>query len=169
MNIKSLHEGVRRSLSDGLYDLFPSTIKYDGASDVEFSEYEVLEEDEMRIDLVFQKMYDFSPSLGDIYLGDIDIILKLNNIDNPLNIKKGMVLRYPNSGSLEGFRFTTDEETKSSKKSLVQKLATPNKQTRVDPKRKKYVDNDFSLPPTVNSTPKQPIIVEGNSFKIGGL
>ncbi len=169
MDIKSLFEGVRRTFNDDLYDLFPSTIKFDGGADVTFSEYEVLEEDEMRIDLVFQKMYELTPSEVGIYLGDIDIILKLNNIDNPLNIKKGMVLRYPNLGSLNSFRFERDEESKSSKKSLVQKLAKPNKQTRTDSNRKKYVDNDYSLPPTVNSTPKQPIIVEGNSFKIGGL
>lgn len=169
MDIKSLFEGVRRTFNDDLYDIFPSTIKFDGGADVTFSEYEVLEEDEMRIDLVFQKMYELKPSEVGIYLGDIDIILKLNNIDNPLNIKKGMVLRYPNLGSLNSFRFERDEESKSSKKSLVQKLAKPNKQTRTDSNRKKYVDNDYSLPPTVNSMPKQPIIVEGNSFKIGGL
>lgn len=169
MDIKSLFEGVRRRFNDDLFDLFPSTIKFDGGIDVTFSEYEVLEEDEMRIDLVFQKMYELNSTEVGIYLGDVDIILKLNNIDNPLNIKKGMILRYPNFGSLNSFRFETDEESKSSKKSLVQKLAKPNKQTKTDPNRKKYVDNDFSLPPTVNSKPKQPIIVEGNSFKIGGL
>jgi hypothetical protein len=169
MDIKSIFEGVRRSINGGLFDLFSSTIKFDGGSDITFAEYIVMEEDEMRIDLVFQKMYELSPAEVGIYLGDIDVILRLNNIDNPLNIKKGMVLRYPELGSIGSFRFEKDEETKSNKKSLVQKLAKPNKQTKMDPNRKKYIDSDYSLPPTVNSSPKQPIIVEGNSFKIGGL
>lgn len=168
MDIKSIFEGLRRSINGGLFDLFPSTIKYDSPG-ISFNEYTVLEEDEMRIDLIFQKMYELSPAEVGIYLGDIDVILRLNNIDNPLNIKRGMILRYPDLGGIGSFRFEKDEETKSSKKALVEKLAKPNKQTKVDSKRKKYIDSDYSLPPTVNSKPKQPIIVEGNSFKIGGL
>ena len=52
MNIKSLHKDVLRK--NGYYDLFKSTIRYN-ISGYYFSEYTVLEEDEMRLDLVLKK------------------------------------------------------------------------------------------------------------------
>jgi hypothetical protein len=57
-------------------------------------EYKVVLEDEMRVDLFFKNIYGIESSVLHLYLHD-DIILYINNIDNPLSIKEGMLLRYP--------------------------------------------------------------------------
>ena len=156
--------------SGGLLNLFRPTIKYDtGDQEITFNTYEVKTEDEMRIDLIFQKCYDLLPTDVGNYLENIDVLLALNNIDNPLNIQAGMIIIYPELGSFDSFRFEEDEESKAKKKSLAQKLGKPNKKTKVDPARKKFKENDFSLPPNVNPKPKAPVTVEGNKIKIGGL
>lgn len=168
MDIKSLYQQISQPTNGGLFNLFKPTIIYE-ADSVNYGYYTVQEEDEMRIDLIFQKIYELSGSEVGVYLENIDVLLTLNNIDNPLNIVQGMVIKYPELGSFESFRFANDEESKSKKKSLAQKLGKPNKKTKSDPSRKKYLENDFALPPTVNPKPKQPIIIEGGQFKIGGL
>ncbi len=172
MDIKSLNEQIRRNVSgrgkDGLYNLFRPTIK-DDDPEAKYQTYIVQEDDEMRIDLIMQKMYELLPTEIGIYLEHIDVLLTINNIDNPLNIKRGMVLKYPELGSFDSFRIGEDEESNKKKKSLLQKLGKPNKQTRVDPKRKKYLE-DVALPPTANRKPKLPVSIDSrNRFNIGGL
>jgi hypothetical protein len=61
---------------------------------VALREYKVVLEDEMRVDLFFKNMYGIESSVLHVYLHDVDI-LYINNIDNPLSIKEGMLLRYP--------------------------------------------------------------------------
>ena len=134
----------------------------------------VQQEDEMRIDLIFQKMYDLQSYEVGPYLENIDVILTINNIDNPLNISAGMVIKYPELGSFDLFRIENDEESSQKKKSIMEKLGKPNKKTKVDPKRKGYLNAGNALPPTVNSKPKAPVTLSnkgGNngSFLIGGL
>ena len=131
MDIKSLNEQVKRTSitkGSGLYNLFRPTIKCDNP-ETKYQTYVVQREDEMRIDLIFQKMYELLPWEVGPYLENIDIILTINNIDNPLNISQGMVLIYPELGSFDGFRIENDEESNSKKKSILQKLGKPNKQT----------------------------------------
>lgn len=170
MDIKSLNEQIlpikRKDIM--FFNLFRATIR-NSNPEANYSEYTVQQEDEMRIDLVFQKMYDLNPWEVGPYLENIDIILTINNIDNPLNIRQGMVLKYPDLGTFDGFRIEKDEESKIKKKSILQKLGKPNKQTRVDPRRKGYLDANNSLPPTVNKKPKAPVTLNRKSFLIGGL
>jgi len=167
MNIKSLHKDVLRK--NGYYDLFKSTIRYN-ISGYEFSEYTVLEEDEMRLDLVLKKMYDLSPSDANSYLENLDIICTINNLDNPLNIKRGMILKYPeNLGEFELYRIASEQDLQSRSKSITKQLSVPDKKTRTDSSRKKYVDSGYSLPPTVNSKPKNSVTIENGAFKIGGI
>ena len=73
---------------DGLFDLFEGYIIY--RSDIPLLDFEVQDWEEMRIDLIFQRMYNLEPNEVNIYLAEIDVILFINQIDNPLNIKKGM-------------------------------------------------------------------------------
>lgn len=167
MDIKSLSEDV--VLVDGYFDLFKSTIKY-RVDAYNLLEYTVKEEDEMRIDLIFQKMYSLPIGSVKDYLENIDVICTINNLDNPLNIKKGMILKYPEElSAFTYFRITTEEDLRSKKKSLTNKLGVPNKKTRTDSSRKDYVDNGYSLPPTVNSNPRKSVTIENGKFKIGGL
>ena len=84
MNIKSL---AQTRWINRKWDLnFPS-IK---VNEVQLESYTVQRGEDMRIDLVMKSMYD------DIYtFPEIDIILYINDIDNPINIREGMVLYYP--------------------------------------------------------------------------
>jgi hypothetical protein len=46
-------------------------------------------------------------------------------------------------------------------------LLNVNKTTRKDDSRKKYVEENFSLPPTFNERPQDPIKIENNQLVIG--
>ena len=125
--------------------------------------YTVQRGEDMRIDLVMKSIYD------DIYnFKDIDILLYINNIDNPLNIREGMILYYPESSAFEGYRFY-EEVSAAVKKSVKQSLGVLNKTTRVDEKRKKFLDSDYSLPPVVLQESRPSVTIDDNKIKVGGL
>lgn len=149
------------------YDFFQPTIK---SVDLrEFPTYEVGLEDEMRIDLIFQNIYELDSFQFRNYSKEIDVLLSINNISNPLNIKKGTVLKYIPLGQYEGFRII-ETDVLVNKKSISQKLGYPDKKTKQDKSRKDYVENNYSLPPTVNPSPVPPIrLGEGGAVSVGGL
>jgi hypothetical protein len=155
MSIKSIDDA---RYENGKWDLSVPGIRNIN-SDV--SLYTVQKDEDMRIDLVMKSMYDYS------ILSDIDIILYINNIDNPLNIREGMVLYYPSEESLENYRL--GEEVISKSKSVKQKLGVLNKTTRVDEKRKKFIDADYSLPPVVKQQSSPSVTFDSENIKIGGL
>ena len=55
--------------------------------DVQYATYKVQKGEEMRIDLVCESIYGST--------SHIDIILNVNKISNPLNIKEGITIIYP--------------------------------------------------------------------------
>ena len=93
---------------------------------------------------------------------NIDILLNVNRIDNPLNIKNGDVLRYPSENDIYLFRVTEDE------KQSVQKLLNRNKAPKKDSNRKDYIEKNYSLPPTVLQVPTEPVSIVGKDIVIGG-
>ena len=126
--------------------------------------YTVQRDEDMRMDLVMKSIYD-----DDIYtFKDIDIILYINNIDNPLNIREGMVLYYPESSLLADYRFYEEVNTTTSK-SVKQRLGVLNKTTRVDEKRKKFIDSDYSLPPVVLPESRPSVTMDEFKIRVGGL
>lgn len=128
-------------------------------------QHRVLEWQEMRIDLVLISMYGEIPNAMDA----IDIILAINGIDNPLNIKAGMILIYPNNiDNIDDFRYQ-DQSIKEERQNPLELLGKANKSTRVDEKRKAFVQNGYSLPPTVNKNPISPVRVESGNFIAGGV
>lgn len=132
-----------------------------GASDLE--SYIVQRGEEMRIDLVMKSIYD------DIFtFSQIDVILHINNITNPLNIREGMILYYPSSEALEEYRYYEDGSV-ASNKSIRQRLGYLNKTTRVDDKRKKFLDANYSLPPVVLPESRPSVIMDETKIKVGGL
>lgn len=155
MNIKSI-DGAR--YVNGKWDL-----SFPGISNINsnVSTYTVQKDEDMRIDLVMKSIYDYS------ILSDIDIILYINNIDNPLNIREGMVLYYPSEESLTNYRL--GDEVISKSKSVKQQLGVLNKTTRVDEKRKKFIDADYSLPPVVKQQSSPSVTFDSENIKIGGL
>jgi hypothetical protein len=168
MDIKSLYKYIKKSQTTGFYDLFTPT--FINNPSIRLNQYEVTKDDEMRIDLVFGNMYLIDISDLKSYLEDIDVILYINNIDNPLNIKEGMILDYPIIGELENYRYLPP--TTLSNNSITKQLGTPNtpdKTTRRDNSRQNYIENDYSLSPVVLDTPREPVRIENGRFSIGGL
>ena len=166
MDIKVLNEFVRFDEDLDLFDITQSYLVL--RNDVSFSEIEVEEWHEMRVDLLFRDMYNLEPFEVGLYLGNVDIILFVNNIDNPLNIKRGMTLRFPSSlEDFDKFRFT--EDPSSDRLSVKERLVVPNKSTKKDKSREKFKENGFSLPPTVLEKPRPPVRIENGQFSIGGL
>ena len=171
MDINSLNDIKKDTIltSDSLYDLFTITFFYN--SSILLNNYTVTIDDEMRIDSVFKNMFNIDISMLSTYLSDIDVILFINNIDNPLNIKEGMILKYPTKISdLDKFRYVLPSDMNNT--SVTQQLATPNtpnKITRVDKTRQSYIENDYSLSPVVLDTPREPVRITNGRFSIGGL
>jgi hypothetical protein len=167
MNVKVLFESVKTDGSQGgLYNLFEPY--WVARTDFPFNEYVVKKGEDMRIDLIFKSMYDMEAFEVEYYLEQVDIILCINNIDNPLNIMEGDILKYPALDALDNFRINEDPFV-TNNNNLTQKLSKPNTSRKVDPQRKKFLQNNYSIPPTVAKTPKDPVVVKDGKFYVGGV
>jgi hypothetical protein len=144
---------LKRSSNDNLYDLTKLTFR-STFEDLNFGEYKIQKGEEMRIDLICQSIY------GNIDY--VDIILNINNISNPLNVKEGTIIIYPTADSI------TELRIKDSKSNNIQiSLSSGNKASTPDPSRQKYVEDNYSLPPTVMDKPTEQVTVSGDTIKIG--
>jgi hypothetical protein len=140
---------------DGLYDLTQITfeLKLDGS--IVYLPYTVQRGEEMRIDLVCESIYGNTDY--------IDILCDVNSIDNPLNIKEGTTILFPaNSDNIDLLRFSA-----GNKSDVVTTLSNPNKSTRKDSNRKKYIDNNSSLPPTVLNESTNQFGINGSDIVLG--
>lgn len=166
MDIKCLKEYTRYDSDLELYDL--TTPSFIWRSDVKFYTYTVKSEEEMRIDLIFVSIYNIEPNVSQDSLSDVDIILYINNIDNPINIRRDMVLIYPSYDDLIKFRLpiTSLDETSVN---IKQRLSVPNKKTRIDSDRQKFKENNYLLPPVINNKPKAPVRIANGKISIGGI
>lgn len=168
-NIASLSNGVRKSVATGLFNLITPTFQIN--NNVELLPFTVQRDHEMRIDLIFKDMYVVdTPDPTIMY--DIDVILFINKIDNPLNIKSGQTLYYPSKQSdLQLFRLSEQEElgTRANKSVNQNKLAVPNKSTKKDSSREAFKKNGFSLPPTAQPIPIEPVRIQNQNFTLGGI
>ncbi len=149
----------------GLYDLFEGFMLY--RLDITLLETEVAEEEEMRIDLLFQRIYDLEPNVTDLYLKEIDIILFINHIDNPLNLKAGMIIKYPELSQTGNYRYVEDPNSRSRNKTPI--LAVPNVSTKRDSDRENFKKNGYSLPPVAKPVPSPSVRLDDGKVKIGGL
>jgi hypothetical protein len=128
------------------------------------NKYIVQRGEEMRIDLVMLSMYNEDT----LVLPSIDVILFINGIDNPLNIFVGDVLYYPPQEALNSYRFVFNQDSKTGQ-NIRKALSVPNKTTKIDKNRKKFIDDGFVLPPVVLDETKPPVRLEGGKIVIGGL
>jgi len=126
-------------------------------------EYVVQKGEDMRIDLVMQSIYD------DVYsIPHSDVILYINGIDNPLSIREGMTIYYPELDALSEYRYE-EEINHSITKNIKERLGYPNKTTRKDSNRKKFLDANYSLPPTVLKESRPGVVVTPTQILVGGL
>lgn len=138
---------------NGLYDLTKLTFKtkFEGIS---YGDYVVQKGENMRIDLICYSIYN--------NVDNIDILLNVNNISNPLNIKEGTVIKYPDLSSIDEFKVINTNSD-----SVQKSLSNVNKSTTNDSSRQSYVDQNYSLPPTILDSPVKQTSVDGNTVKIG--
>ena len=153
LNVKLVKQQLDKELGqEYFWDLTQST--FISRNDVSMSYWYVQPDEEMRLDMVCFRIYGNTDYL--------DILLNVNKIDNPLNIKSGDVLKYPAQGDIHLFRI------EESQKQSVQKLLNTNKSSRKDNNRKDYFDQNYTLPPTVLQTPTKPVTISGKDIIIGG-
>jgi hypothetical protein len=163
-DIKSLSDAIllKNRKNEKQYNLFSPSFVW-GANNP-FSKYIVEPHEEGRIDLIMQSMYGTDID----YFSDLDVILYLNEIDNPLSILAGTEMIYVDSDLLDNYRYSeigggaVDTDIKKM-------LSVPNKTTRIDKNRQKFVDNDYSLSPVISSNNTPPVIVTENKIIVGGL
>jgi hypothetical protein len=172
MDIISINEFIRFDSDVDLYNLIEPTLVYIDdfpGIDVVYKNFLVEKYHEMRIDLIFRDMYELEPNEVGVYLGNIDIICFINDIDNPINIVSGMTLRYPRLEDFDKFRISSDGDNFSKKEDLRSKLVVPNKSTKKDKSREKFKDAGYSLPPVVLEKPRPPVRIKNGRFSVGGL
>ena len=137
----------------GSYDLSQLTFKH--RNDVEMYSYVVQQGEEMRIDLISESIY------GSVEY--VDILMHINYIDNPLNIKEGVTIMYPSPSKIELFRIVEEK-----KQNVQNKIVNTNKTTKKDKNRESYLSQGYSLPPVVLEKPADPVRIEGSTVVIGG-
>lgn len=137
---------------EDLYDLFNKTyIDYPAAQS---DEYVVDQDEEMRMDLVSFRIY------GSVDY--VDFLCNFNQIDNPLNVMSGDVIRYIELTEIPLFKYEGAKEDE-----VRRGLLNANKSSRKDPNRKQFVEQGYSLPPNFLETPQAPVRFEGNVLVIG--
>jgi len=149
---------LKRNIDGGLYDLTQATFQY--VDDIPLYEYIVQAGEEMRIDLICESIYQNKN------IKYIDILCNINNIDNPLNVKVGQSIIYPDEANIGRFRYEDPINRGNEIKEAFIKTK-PNKSTRQDDKRKQYLENNTSLPPTILDTPVDPFDLDGDNYIIG--
>lgn len=163
MNIMSL-ESLKYNTYTKLYNFYYPVLAYvDTNIDKSLGMYVVQQGEEMRIDLVMMSIYD------DVsVLKNIDVLLFINNIDNPLNIMEGDVIYYTPIEVLDSYRYSFEPNSRAGE-NVRRALAVPNKTTKKDSNRRKFIENGYSLPPVVLDESKPPVRVEDDKIVIGGL
>jgi len=169
LNIKSLYEQVKKlDIEVALYDLFKSTIR-NQVGTIKINEYVVPMEEEMRIDLILKSIYELDYISIEDYYGEIDVLLTINNIDNPLNIKRGQIIKYPSIIDLASYRITEEEDLSAESNKALRAISVPSKKTRVDNSRSNYNKTGLALPPIAKSNPKDAVVIKNGNFNIGGI
>ena len=131
--------------------------------EVYFYQYEVQKGEEMRLDLIMQSIYNNPDSYS-----DVDVILYINGIDNPLNIREGQIILYADLENLSKFRYTERGST-AKVQNIKQSLAIVNKSTRTDKNRTKFIEESYTLPPTVLSKSEPAVRMDSQNIIVGGL
>jgi len=152
MKLYDLDKLIRDTKQDNLYNFFDPTFKMNIG--INLQSHVVAPEEEMRIDLVCNNIYNSTEQ--------VDFLLDLNDIDNPLNIMSGDNILYASITAIPEYRIKTIDNNNARAK-----LLNANKSSRRDDNRKKYLDDNYVLPPTFVETPESPVKISNNQIIIG--
>ena len=152
MKLYDLYKLIRDTKQNNLYNFFDPTFKMNIG--INLREHIVAPEEEMRIDLVCNNIYNS--------IEQVDFLLDLNDIDNPLNIMEGDQILYASETAIPEYRVKTIDNNDARAK-----LLNANKSSRKDDNRKKYLDESYVLPPTFVETPEAPVKISNNQIVIG--
>ncbi len=152
MKLYDIENLSRDPNQDNFYDLFNKT--YIDFPAAQSTEYTIEDDEEMRMDLVSFRIY------GSVNY--VDFLCNYNQIDNPLNVKPGDVIKYVELQDIVSFN-NKDVNVEEVRRGLL----NANKSTRKDPNRKQFVEQGFSLPPNFLETPQAPVKLDGNVLVIG--
>lgn len=156
MRLEQLDNILSRDNPTDLYDLTKINFTLSSLSNINVGSYIVPEYEEMRMDLICTSIY------GDT--NHVDFLCSLNNIKNPLSVKRGNVLIYVEKDQISLFKLTdvnNDEVRKI--------ISNKRKRTKVDPNRTKYLnEKSHSLPPNMTRTNYRPIKHQDGRVHIGG-
>jgi hypothetical protein len=137
---------------NGLFDLFKPT--FSSRPSYQKNVCVVYRYCEMRFDIFCNKIHN--------RVDILDSIMHLNDIDNPLNIMEGDTIYFTSVEALNDFKLNETDKTE-----IRNQLTNPNKATKKDKNREKYIEDNFSLPPTVLPEPKSSISFEGDKIVLG--
>lgn len=159
-----------KSLKSSKFDPISKTTNIENPSffndlSIELFSYEIQMGETMRPDLIMKSIYKKSDSFE-----NLDVILYINGIENPLNLKEGMVLLYPNESELDKFRYAIrGGEISNEEEDTTQEISKVDKTTKRDNKREQFVKGNYQLPPVVKNKPEPSVKVVGGNITIGGI
>lgn len=146
-----LHDiSILKKDTNGLYDLTSKTFTF---FTTRFFEYTVLPEEDMRIDLISYGRYQSTEYA--------DLILNVNQIINPLNVRAGDVLIIPERSTLDNFRVVPPTPPVL-RPSLINTGVTNIK----DPRRLQFLEDNAQLPPSVLPVETSPIQINSDNIVI---
>jgi hypothetical protein len=150
MNLFDITSLQRDTKQSNLYDLTEPTFVL---KELGIYSMTVLPEQTMRPDLISYSIYQS--------VNYVDLILDLNSIDNPLNIKSGDIIYYISLDQLDYYRQNPNIVTQQ--RNI---LLNANKSTKIDNNRQIYTDNNYQLSPTFLQNPGSPISISGGNITI---
>lgn len=151
MEVYDLSILARDFKQDDLYDLFNKT--YIDFKGVQFDEYIVQQDEEMRMDLICYRIYSSTEYIG--------FLCNYNGIENPLNVMQGDIIKYVDISDIDSFKYSLVKSEQ-----VKQEILNADKGSRKDPTRKEFVEQGYSLPPNFNDTPQAPVQLVGDTLLI---
>lgn len=147
MRLNQLQNLPRREDPSELYELTQISFRFPDNSEINFpiGEYYVTKDTEMRMDLICYEIY------GNV--DNIDFLCSLNNIKNPLAIRRGMSIIYTSTDAINQFNVLDID-----KNEVRRVISNKRKQFKPDPNRIKYLEEStYSLPPTITKKDYTPV------------
>jgi len=126
-------------------------------------EYTVQDHEEMRFDLIIESIYETN-----LYYEYLDVILYVNNIDNPLNVLTGQKILYPRKEDLDSYRMEI-QKTEILGDNNKNMNGNHTKVNRVDKNRADFINNNYTLNPVQSPDNQKSIKIENNNVVISGL